>query len=183
MRSLLQKGRNRFESRIELLDTQTVFRGTIQPIPETSVSIDSFAEPRLLLRVRNGEPVAAGQYIRDLSGRVLLVGTHDVHIWGNQELDRVHKLFQMTEQVVWSRESTAIDAITGLPASTGDVVLGSIWIAREIYGRREIDRALRIDEEINRVIAPTDVQLGDKLGDAMVRRKIEVFGLSLLELQ
>lgn len=178
----LQRGRNRFETRLQT-QTGVVFRGTIQPISETALSVDSFAEPRKLMRVRNGEPVKPRDIITDPWGVVMLVGTHDGHLTGDAKLDRVHKLFQMTESTTWQREVMTIEPVTGRQVSSALATLGTIWIARELYGRDQMDRGLRVAEERNRVITGADIQLGDRIGDAVVVRLLSIYGISLAEIQ
>ena len=145
--------------------------------------MDSFAEPRKLLRVRNQEPVAPRDVITDPWGVTMLVGTHDGHLSGKSRLDRVHKLFQMTEQVEWQRETTVTEIITNIQHSTGLAPLGTIWIARELYGREDVDRGLRVAEDRQRVITGANIMLGDRIGDATVRRLTLVYGISLAEIQ
>jgi hypothetical protein len=185
MRSLLDKsGRDRFQSRLTFCDRQGHFLASVQPAPETSVSVDTFAEPRLLVRTHRDASIRSGDFVKDRAGRVLLIANHDTHIYHDRVQDRVHKAFQMQEQVQWTRSKMITDPVTRTQRADGPKVdLGPIWIARETYGREDVDRGLRVAEDRHRVVTAGDIRLGDRLGDATVRRLISVFGVLLLEIQ
>lgn len=161
----------------------TRFRGSILPASEGALPTDTFAEPRLIMRVRRDEPVKAADVVTDGWGRKFLVGDHDLHFIGDHRAFRAHKLFRMTHQLSWKRLQTTIDPVTGQARGSGEIELGPIWCAHEVYGREQADFGLRVLEDRTRVITGAEIALNDKIGDATVRRLTHIFGVWIAETQ
>jgi hypothetical protein len=170
-----------FESWLSLVDRpSTRFRGTVQPAPQTALSADALTEPRLVLRTKVGEPVTFRDCIRDEMGRVFLVARHDVPLW---QRSAVFRLIPMIEQIEWFRAQAQTDLVTGRTREAALVSRGLIWVAREQRGIEQMDRGLKVAEDQLRVFTGARVELGDRLGDAVVKRLVETFGVSVAEIQ
>ncbi len=178
----LERTMGRFEDWL-VTETGRRFRGVILPAPEGSISTDSFVEPRLLMRVRSGEGVRNTDIITDPSRRPYLVAEHDRQAFAGEESLRSHKLFAMTDKVSWTRTRLVKDPVTQQDRSDGEVELGPIWIALEMYGRLEMDRGVRVSQERRRVITGAPLKLNDRVDGAVVKRLNDVFGVFLAEIQ
>lgn len=154
------------------------FRGVIQPSKEGVGSLTNFLETRLVLHVRHKEPVQVGMVVQDGIGRRFLTAIHDEY-----DHTRVLKLFPVTSHVSWKREQVSIEPVTGLSKGTGQTELGPIWVAVEIYGREEVERATHIGMDRSRVLVGADVKLNDLIDGRMVRRLNEVYGIKVVEIQ
>lgn len=161
----------------------TRFRGSLQPVNEGSQPVDTFAEPRVIMRVRRNEPVKSGDIVMDAIGRRFLVADHDEHIWNDSLMFRSHKMLRITDRLSWRRSQDTTDVVTGLKRSGTEVELGPIWCVLEVYGREQIDFGLRVAEDLRRVITGADVKLGDRIDDAIVKRIAPIFGVKVLEIQ
>jgi hypothetical protein len=157
-----------------LIEPDTYVRGILQPVEENSLPTYDFAEGRLALRTAPGEPVKIGDVMVDAYGRRFLLGHHGVN---------VYRCFQMTDLVTWSRVMPTTDPVTGLKKESDRFDLPPIWCAIELYGRVPIDATLKVEADIRRVITGAPVQLGDKIDGALVKRKVKIFGVNLLEIQ
>jgi hypothetical protein len=163
--------------------TGTRFRGSIMPASEGALPTDTFAEARLVLRVRRDEPVKAADVIIDGWDRKYLVAEHDQHFVAGKRADRVFKLFRMTDLLSWKRLETTKDPVTGQARGSSEKELGPIWCALETYGREQPDYGLRVSEDRQRIITGYPIQLNDKIHDATVRRLTSIFGIWVAEVQ
>lgn len=153
------------------------FRGSIAHIGTSGTTSSSFVETRTTLNVLPNEPVAAGELIWD-GNRRFLVGTHDYRLG-----KRVHKLFELTTALSWTRPQGAPDAVTGLEKSSTPTNLGPLWCVMEIYGRQEVDRAMHNAIERTRIITGDAIQLNDEIDGRLVRRIYQIYGVTVAEIQ
>lgn len=173
---------NRFAS-LYMTEGGFAIRGTIFPVEEGKIPSYDFTPSRLLFRTSPDSLAAAGQILIDEYGRrFLLADLGKVDFMGDPTY-RTFRLYEMTHQMVWTRESTIIDPVTKLERSTGRQDLGTIWVALELYGREEVDRTLRILEETSRVITGSALQLNDQLDGRVVRRVNPLLGVTVAEIQ
>ena len=154
------------------------FQGSRQTSKEGVSGLSNFLETREILHTRIKSPAQFGDVVTDPRGRRFILADHDV----TSDV-RVFKLFRVTDQVTWTRKVTSIDPITQLPKSGVPQNLGPVWVAMELYGRSEVDRAMHVQRERSRVLCGQPLQLEDVLDDRVVRRVYKVYGISVAEIQ
>lgn len=174
----------RFASRLKTT-TGVSFRGTLQPADEGAIPSYDFVYPRLTLRVHKDEPCATRDTFTDAWGRHHLIGDHDMGMSGDNKLYRTHRVFQTPFQLTWKRPVSTTDTLTGFQktATATPTDLGTIWASVELYGREAPDQALRVQEEIRRIITGSAIALGDIVDGSIVKRLVPVFGVWLAEIQ
>lgn len=172
----------RFESEF-LVDGGAMFKGVIdQPNDREPPSL-MFTRPRRLLQVRQEALVKIGDVIVSPSGQEFLVGSWSGADAFDQILYRVHRLFEVTDHVVWSRVVTTTDALTGLAKTSGTFTsLGTIKVAIEPLDE-DIDRQVHVHQERWRVITSANVLLNDRLNERNVKRVTSQMGLHFAEIQ
>lgn len=159
------------------------FLGTVFPPYEGEVPSYDFSTPRLLLRTPHDTPVTESDVIVTTSGKRFMVGRHgESEVFGDPHY-KVFRLYQATHQLVWERENTYTDDLTGLEVKKGMTNLGTIWATVEMYGRLYPDRTTRIAEDTSRMITNAAVQLGDYVDGRVINRISFELGLRICEIQ
>lgn len=142
-----------------------------------------FTLARRILQVPPGSPVQARHVILHPYGQRFLVGAPGAADWQQQTIYRVHRLFETTDQLSWSRMQIVNDILTGLPKGTTPADKGLIWCTVEPLRQEDIDRQVHIRQERLLCITNVMLQLGDRVGDREVKRVNPQLGLTFAELQ
>jgi hypothetical protein len=137
-----------------------------------------FTLPRLLLKVPHDSLIKSGEVVQRLDGSYLLLAENSrtpwyISLWG----------FTANRQVLWGRQKTVLEPVTGLQRSAEMVPNGEHWVAWEMISREPVDRAMKISDEINRVLTNQPVALGDQLAGQTVRRLVKTLGLNIAWVQ
>lgn len=168
----------------KLPPSQTRFRGVIHPVNPTALPTSVFILPRVALRTRPQEPVAARDLFRDPAGRIMLVADHDQVVDAGSVLSKVFALVQMTELVPWTRREEKIHPVTKQRQSDGPPrELGPIWVSIENYTRGDSDAGIRVTTDRLRCITAAKLQLGDVVRDAVVKRVNTALGVTVAEIE
>lgn len=175
---LLSRTSARFDSWL-VTDAGLRFRGAIQPLSDGGATTTTYLEPRHAMHTRPDEPVNVRDIIIDAFGQRYLVADHGARAG----LQKVFRLFHLTQQMSWRRPFTVTEPITGLERNLGDKEIGPIWVATEIYGREEVDRGLHIGMDRMRIITGAELTLNDKIDGMMVRRIATTYGVTVAEIQ
>lgn len=155
------------------------FRGHILPLSDGTATTTTYLDPRFVLHTRPDEPVQVRDVILDAMGDAFLVADHGARMG----LQKVFRLFQLTQQMSWKRAVTVTEPITGLARNLADREIGPIWVATEIYGREEVDRGLHIGMDRIRIVTGSLLEMNDKLNGMMVRRLAVTYGVTIAEVQ
>ncbi|MBN7759779.1 hypothetical protein JYP52_01405 [Nitratireductor aquibiodomus] len=155
------------------------FLGTIMPVGEGKVPSYDFSTPRLLLRTTEPHTVSARSIILDDTRQRYIVADHGHSAMGGHF---TYRLFQVTADLQWTRTRKETDPLTGIEKTVEQQDLGVIPCLIEMMGREYPDRATQLTEETRRVIAAADLQLGDQLDDAVVRRVDRALGVTYAEI-
>lgn len=162
----------------------TRFRGVIFPVNPTALPTSVFVLPRLGLRTRPREPVAARDLFRDPARRVMLVGNWELPLAGDDVISRCFVLFQMTGRVSWTRRATQLDPVTRQPtASAAPQELGPIWVSIESYTHGNEDPGVRVPTDRLRCITGAPLQLGDVVHGKTVKRLNPSLGVTIAEIE
>lgn len=162
----------------------TRFRGVIFPVNPTALPTSVFVLPRLGLRTRSKEPVAARDLFRDPARRVMLVGDWELPLAGDDVISRCFVLFQMTRQVSWQRREETRHPVTNLPVATGTPVeKGPIWVSIESYTRGDNDAGLRVVTDRLRCITGSPIAVGDVVDGKTVKRINPALGVYVAEIE
>lgn len=185
MPRLLARVQARNEVRLQKMGKATQFRGVIFPVNPTALPTSVFVLPRLGLRTRPREPVAARDLFRDPAGRVMLVGNWELPLAGDDVVSKCFVLFQMTGQVSWQRRGDDTPhPVTGLPQSKGQLVeAGPIWVSIESYTHGNEDPGLRIPTDRLRCITGARLVIGDVVNGKTVKRLIPSLGVTIAEIE
>ena len=122
----------KFRQRLKTVDGRH-FYGAISMLPETAGKGNTFYTPRRVLNVRPSCGINPGDLIYDTSGRVMLAA------WAGDDecqgtFSALFKLFDLDQQLVWSRSVTVADPVTGLMRNTTTQALGTFWGTLELLG-------------------------------------------------
>lgn len=156
------------------------FLGTIMPVDEGKIPTYDFSSPRLMLRTLDRTLVKPRDVILDNLNRRFIVGDNGYSPYGDQF---TYRLFEVLADLAWKRTTTGTDSLTGL--KKGQVIqdLGTIPCMVEMTGREYPDRASNLSEETRRVITSANLQLGDQLDDAVVKRLDTALGVTYAEIR
>lgn len=185
MPDLLSRVQASNEVWLQKMGKATRFRGVIFPVNPTALPTSVFVLPRLGLRTRPQEPVAARDLFRDAGGRVMLVGNWELPLSGDAVLSRCYVLFQMTGKVSWQRRGgDRRDPVTGLLTSKGEFAeRGPIWVSIESYTHGNEDPGLRVPTDRLRCITGAPIQIGDVINGKTVKRLNPTLGVSIAEIE
>ena len=92
---------------------------------------------------------------------------------------RQFKVYPITHRLNWTRREDTIDTVTGIPRDNTLVILSPALPVVVEYGE-SVDN-LNLETEKYRVFTGSDVRVGDQLGAWLVRSKLQVNGLNMLE--
>lgn len=171
----------RFASTFE---TSTGFRfsATLSPAAEGSAPND-FATPRVWLRI---DPdllvIDVKAEVQDPAGRWWLLADHEQSVVADQPIYRSFRAFRLTHTVSWTRVTTVVDTLTGLPKSSGESNLGPIRCVMD-PDRTYRDGVLRVTPNAIQVVTGQAVALGDKIDGRVVKRINPVLGVYLAEIE
>lgn len=159
------------------------FKGTIQPIQDTKIYPDDFFYIRQILRVRPEMPAKAGMIIKDPTGQHFILGEMDQALQRDTHIYTSFVLFPATKLVLWKREETITDPLTGLEKTTGQVHdLDSLWVLIETVNRELSSQTFKTKEEAKRVITGAEVRLNDIVDNHTVRKVNATHGIRVLEI-
>ncbi len=175
----LQSAARRFQSTIYRENGQP-FQGTIMPIDEGEIPSYDFSSPRLLLRTTVLGVVKAREVIVDDLSRRYIVANHG---YSPQGKHFTFTLFQVLADFTWKRNATGKDPLTGLKRNEQIQDFGTIPCLVEMTGREIPDRVSQLTEETRRVVTPAELQLGDQVDDAVVRRIDTALGVTYAEIR
>lgn len=184
MPQLLSRIQAQNEVWLRKMGKATRFRGVIFPVNPTALPTSVFVLPRLGLRTRAREPVAARDLFRDPARRVMLVGDWELPLAGDDVISRCFVLFQMTRQVSWQRRAETLDPVTRQMVARGEMVeKGPIWVSIESYTRGDNDAGLRVVTDRLRCITGAPIQLGDVIDGKTVKRLNPALGVYVAEIE
>jgi hypothetical protein len=89
------------------------------------------------------------------------------------------KCFEITHRIAWSRKTDQVDAVTGLPRDSGELILDAALPLVIEYGK--VIQNLGLESDSYKVLTGADVKPGDRLGPWLVQNRKEALGLKLLE--
>ncbi|HQT78553.1 MAG TPA: hypothetical protein PLD10_15985 [Rhodopila sp.] len=150
-----------------------VIRGFIRPPSTVLRSYNGTFEPRQLFYTAASTVVPLETVLLDSNNVRYLTAPWDEQSFGEMKLQKVFVLFEVTNDIVWTRPVTTVEPISGLRVSGVPAVMGTIPAVREPYGRETGPSGL--PSEAYKVMCVAPVQLGDYL-DGMLVRRIEVTG-------
>lgn len=156
------------------------FNGTIMPVDEGKVPTYDFSSPRLLLRTIDQDVVKPRDVILDEIGRRFIVANNGISTYGQQFTWR---LFQVLADLTWKRKAGVTDTLTGLKRAQPAEDLGLIPCTVEMTGREYPEPATNLSEETRRIITSVQLQLGDQVDDAIVRRLDTALGVTYAEIR
>lgn len=183
MPSLASAGR-RWDTEYLIEESGVTFRGVLdQPDSSREPPSFQFNRPRRLLQVLKDSLVKARDVILTPSGQRFLVASPTVAEAYSATLYRVHRLFEVTDQVAWSRKVTVSDLLTGQPREDRPNPLGELYVCIEPMRREDIDRQTHIWQDRMMCVMGVVPQLGDILGGREVKRINEQLGLTFAETQ
>lgn len=182
MPSLQTVGR-RFENEMVRADGFP-FKATVIPQKDDpGVSYD-FSEPRISIRVRHDSVVNVGDIVLDPAGRRYLLATHDEPSIQNQILYRTHLAYPINKTVAWERPSGGVkDPLTGLSKGGGRDKIADIEVLIEMFGREDMDFAIKVREQTRRLITAAPVQLNDIVDNMIVKRVDKQLGIWVAEIE
>lgn len=182
MPSLQTVGR-RFENEMYRADGFP-FKATVIPSDDTpGVSYD-FSEPRITIRVRHDSVINVGDVVVDPAGRRYLLATHDEPSIQNKVLYRTLLAFGLNARPMWQRQSTGvIDPLTQLEKSGVKEDLGEIDALIEMYGREDMDFAIKVREQTRRLVTNAPIQLNDIVDNMVVKRVDRAVGVWVAEIE
>lgn len=184
MPKLLSRIQAQNEVWLRKMGKATRFRGVIFPVNPTALPTSVFVLPRLGLRTRSGEPVAARDLFRDPARRVMLVGNWELPLAGDDVLSRCYVLFQMTAEVSWQRREEKLDPVTRQKTAPGaPVEMGPIWVSIESYTYGNEDPGLRVPTDRLRCITGARLMLGDIVNGKTVKRLNPGLGVTIAEIE
>jgi hypothetical protein len=167
----------KFRQRLRTVDGRH-FYGAISLLPETAGRGNTFYTPRRVLNVRPSCGINAGDMIYDTSGRVMLAA------WAGDDeaqgaFSALFKLFDLDQQLVWSRSVTVADPVTGLMRDTTSQALGTFWGTLELLGP-DITSLSALSRY--RVLCSAAIQLNDRINGTLTVRRIEhAMGITIAE--
>lgn len=170
-----------FRSEFVTEDGRTIL-GTIYPVEVGRIPSYDFTPARQIFRTTPHSEAEAGMVITDVYDRKLLLGDLGLAAFSGSKTYKTFRLFEMNQSMHWTRETVVVDSVTGIERSSGVTDLGYIWAANELNGREELDRTLKIKEDISRVITGANLQLGDYLDNRIVRRMNIQLGVRVAEI-
>lgn len=183
MPSLVTAGR-RWDSEYLIEGSGVAFRGVMdQPDSSREPPSFQFNRPRRLLQVPKDSLVQTRDVIVSPSGQRFLVASQTAAEAGSKILYRVHRLFEVTDQVAWSRKVTVTDLLTGQPREDRPNPLGEIYVCIEPMRREDVDRQTHIWQDRMMCVMGVIPQLGDILDGREVKRINEQLGLTFAEIQ
>ncbi|MBN9548147.1 MAG: hypothetical protein J0H31_04490 [Alphaproteobacteria bacterium] len=156
------------------------FNGTIMPVDEGKIPSYDFASPRLMLRTTVEGVVKARDIILDNLNRRFIVANNGYSPYGQQFTWR---LFQVLADLSWKRQASTTDTLTGLKKGQPPQDLGLIPCTVEMTGREYPEPATNLSEETRRIVTAANLQLGDQVDDAIVRRLDTALGVTYAEIR
>lgn len=159
------------------------FKGVLETPLDREPPAFLFVENRRLLTVASDCIVAVRDVIRSGAGELYAVGASTYAEYGASVLYRTHRLFEMTQQLNWSRKNVVTDTLTGLEKEDSINDFGSVWCTVEYPNREDIDRQTKIHQEALVCITPAEFREGDRVGNRQVIRLTTQLGLTLATLQ
>lgn len=156
------------------------FNGNIMPVDEGKIPTYDFSSPRLMLRTIDEGVVKPRDIILDELDRRFIVANNGYSPLGKQFTWR---LFQVLADLAWKRQASTTDSLTGLKRGQPPQDLGLIPCTVEMTGREYPEPATNLSEETRRIITAANLQLGDQVDDAIVRRLDTALGVTYAEIR
>ena len=156
-----------------------VVRATVRPPPPAGPGFEGAISPRFTLILPKGAMIPKVGTLSDEDGNRFLHTEWSVEGVLGQSTARMHILYRITGDEVWTRPVFTTEPISGQRVvSPTPIQLGTIPVVRE-FQRRKIDGG--IEEEIYRVLCARDLQINDYLDIRRVTRVEKVRNLTYAE--
>jgi len=182
MPSLQTVGR-RFENDMFRVDGFP-FKGIVVPLEDSPPAPYDFTEMRTLIRVRHDSSIQSGDIVIDPTGRKFLLADHDSNVIYDTVSYRSHRAYPINKRVLWEREKTSVkDPLTGLDKSSGKETLGEIDVLIELFGREDMDFAIKVREQARRLITSADIRENDIVDNMIVKRLDRSLGVWVAEIE
>lgn len=155
------------------------FFGSIQPADEGEITGFDLSAPRLMLRTTAPSIVTPRDVILDELDKRYIVAFNGHSGRGGYFTFR---LFPVNADLAWTRQEKTKDPLTGLDRGTSKNDLGTIPCLVEVSSDNR-DSGLKVSEETRRIVTSAELELGDMVDDATVRRVETLMGVTYGEIR
>lgn len=142
-------------------------------LTSSSLSSSKDKAPYRIMLVRRPTFVLAGDTVFSKGGEVVILMDHpDDHSWAAS-----YKAVYALDVLNWSRQTTTIDPVSGVPKDTGYSAMGSLYVN---FDSPELMNFEGFQDTKYRFITGQDVRVDDKVGTYIVKRVVKSLGVKIV---